>query len=353
MLGLERFYEGRFQESLALVEEALAAYDPVAHRDLAHRFGHDPRAGAANYKAWNLWHLGLSDRAAATIEENLRWIREVDHANTTGNVLCFGTMTNIWLRQPDRVEAAAREARRLAEEMTLPLWHAWASIHLGWALSQRGAAPGLDEIEAGLREARAIGAGRFEPFNLGLAAEAYTRAGRRDEAWASLAEAFAALAQGHHQAFAADLHRLRGRPVVAARARVELPRPRRTFAGPWRSHASRSRPPWSCAPRPASPGCGPSGASAGRPRPARAGLRPVQRRVRHTGPDRRQGAARRALTMQTNGPAAAAFRNGRRPRFPSSPGTKQASDQLPGAAKPFRPACIGRTHPERRGLIRS
>lgn len=226
MLGLERFYEGRYAESLALTERALATYDPVAHRDLAHRFGHDPRAATANYKAWNLWHLGFPDQAAATIDENFRWMRQVDHANTTGLVLCFGTMTNIWLRQPARVERAAREALRLAEDMTLPLWHAWGSIHLGWALSQQGAGLGLDEIEAGLREAEAIGAGRFEPFHLGLAAEAYARAGRRDEACESMARAFAALARGHHHAFAADLYRARGalrlcaasNPVAAAEA---------------------------------------------------------------------------------------------------------------------------------------
>ena len=142
-VGLERFYEGRFKESLALIEEGLEIYDPIAHRDLAHRFGHDPRAASANYKAWNLWHLGFPDQAAWTIQENLRWIREVNHANTTGNVLCFGTMTNIWLRQPEQVASAAREAISLAEEMTLPLWHAWGRIHLGWALSQQGAAAGL------------------------------------------------------------------------------------------------------------------------------------------------------------------------------------------------------------------
>jgi predicted ATPase len=180
------------------------------HRDLTQRFGHDPRAAAANYKAWSLWHLGFPDQAASVIRDNLRWIREVDHANTTGLVLCFGTMTHIWLRQPDRVEAAAREALRLADEMTLPLWHAWASIHLGWALSQQGAASGLKEIEAGLREARGIGAGRFEPFHLGLAAEAYARAGRHDEARGRLVEALAGLARGHHRAFVADLYRLRG-----------------------------------------------------------------------------------------------------------------------------------------------
>jgi hypothetical protein len=51
--------------------------------------------------------------------------------------LCMGTMTNIWLRRPEQVENAAREALRLAEEMTLALWHAWSRIHLGWALSRK------------------------------------------------------------------------------------------------------------------------------------------------------------------------------------------------------------------------
>jgi predicted ATPase len=129
MLGLECFYEGRFEESLALTKKGLDLYDPIAHRDLAHRFGHDPRAASANYKAWNLWHLGFPDQAAFTFEDNLRWTRDVNHANTTGLVLCMGTMTNIWLRRPEQVEDAAREALRLANEMGLALWHAWSRIH--------------------------------------------------------------------------------------------------------------------------------------------------------------------------------------------------------------------------------
>ena len=65
MLGLERFYEGRFEESLAITSAGLDAYDPAVHRGLTQRFGHDPRAASANYKAWNLWHLGHADQAAA------------------------------------------------------------------------------------------------------------------------------------------------------------------------------------------------------------------------------------------------------------------------------------------------
>ena len=90
VLALEAFHAARFAELLGLVRQALASYDPVAHRDLRHRFGHDPRVAAAGYQAWNLWHLGFPDQAARAIEDNQRWIREVDHANTTGLGLSYG-----------------------------------------------------------------------------------------------------------------------------------------------------------------------------------------------------------------------------------------------------------------------
>jgi class 3 adenylate cyclase/tetratricopeptide (TPR) repeat protein len=208
MVALEWFHAGRFRDSLALVRESLDAYDPVAHRDLAHRFGHDPRAAAQNYEAWNLWNLGYPDQAARASEDSLKWARHVDHANTLGYAMCFA-LTNFWLRQPERVGRAAREALQLAEDNSMALYHAWAQIHLGWALSQMGTGPGLDEIEAGLREVRQIGAGRLEPFYLGLAAEAYAHAGRPDEARTHIDQAFAALARSRDFAFAAELHRTR------------------------------------------------------------------------------------------------------------------------------------------------
>src|SRR5262249_42582847 len=141
MLALERFFEGRFKEALILTERALDNYDPTVHRDLFRRFGQDPRTGAANYKAFTLWHLGFPDQAASTIEDNLHWARDLDHANTMGIALCYGaTLVNIWLRRPEQVERIAREALRLADEISMALWHAWGLIHLGWALSQQDAA---------------------------------------------------------------------------------------------------------------------------------------------------------------------------------------------------------------------
>jgi len=217
MLALERFFDGRFREALALTEKAIENYDPAIHRDLLHRFGHDPRTAAANYKAWILWHLGFPDQAASTIDANLRWARELNHTNTMGIALCYGaTLVNIWLRRPDQVERAAREALRLADEMSMAQWHAWSLIHLGWSLSQHDAMAGIEEIEAGLREARQISVGRLEPLHLGILADAYSRAGRHGDAEARIAKAFEALSNSQHLAFAAELHRMRG--VIALRA---------------------------------------------------------------------------------------------------------------------------------------
>jgi predicted ATPase len=217
MLSLERFFEGRFREALALTEKALESYDPAIHRDLFRRFGHDPRTAAANYKAWTLWHLGFPNQAASTIEANLCWVRELNHTNTMGIALCYGaTLVNIWLRRPDQVERAAHEALRLADEMSMAQWRAWSLIHLGWTLSQQDAAAGLEKMEAGLREARQISVGRLEPLHLGLLADAYSRAGRHGEAEARIAKAFEVLANSQHISFAAELHRMRG--VIALRA---------------------------------------------------------------------------------------------------------------------------------------
>ena len=219
MLGLERFHEGRFKESLELVRSSIDMYDPVAHRDLARRFGHDPRTAATNYEVWNLWHLGFPDQAAQRIEENMRWTQQVGHANTTGIALCYGVnVPNIWMRRLDKVESAARETIRHAEEMSLGFWHAWGLVYLGWALSQQGKASGIEEIEAGLMGAQRIGAGRMEPLHLGLAADAYSHAGRLNEARSAIARAFTALAHGCDLALAAELHRRRAALLLHADA---------------------------------------------------------------------------------------------------------------------------------------
>lgn len=218
ILALERFHEGHYQPSLLLLEEALSIYDPVAHREFGLRYGHDPRTGAMNYKAWNLWYLGFQDQARATAEQSLSWAREVGHQNTIGVALCLGvTMTSIWSRDVSRVEASTAESLRLAKDKSLELWKAFSRVHFGWALAERRHPDALTEIEAGLDELRRIKAGRYQAFNLGLAANARSRAGEHDAAQAMIAAAFAA-AKSQDVPFLPDLHRHRAAIAIRAAA---------------------------------------------------------------------------------------------------------------------------------------
>ncbi len=201
------------------LKSSLALYRPEAHGLLKLRYGHDPRMAAGIYRAWCQWHLGLPDQAAAQMAETLAWARHVDHPNTTGLALCYGVCpTNHWLRRPERIEQAAREAVQLAEQMSLALWHAWGRMFLGAALFRQGDPSGIVEIEAGLTEARGIGSGRFGSLFLSIAAEAHAEAGRHREAADAMARAFEELATSTDLALAADLHRVRAAVALGADA---------------------------------------------------------------------------------------------------------------------------------------
>lgn len=131
--------------------------------------------------------------------------------------MCFGVaVTNMHLRRPERVESAAREALRLAEEMLLPLWHALARTYLGSALSQQDAARGMEEIEAGLGELDQLGIGWMRPLHQIIGADACSRAGRHKQAWAHNTAAFAALADSGDLSFAAELHRTQAALLLRA-----------------------------------------------------------------------------------------------------------------------------------------
>ena len=216
-LALESFHAGAYRKTLALAKQSFALYRPEAHADLKFRFGHDPRVAACNYQSWSLWHRGFADQSARQLEQSLAWAREADHPNTTGLALCMGaTLVNLWQRRPEQAEAAAREALRVAEEMSLALWHAWGLTHLGAALFRQGKASGIAEIEAGFDEAKRIGAARFDPLHRSFAAEAYAHEGRHDAAADAMVKAFSALEESGDVALAADLHRVRA--AVALRA---------------------------------------------------------------------------------------------------------------------------------------
>lgn len=221
MLALENFHVAQYRKSLDLVEKALDIYDEDEDRDLALRYGHDPRVAATNYKAWNLWHLGFPVQAKAAAEQSLAWALELDHPNTIGLSQCYGVcLTNIWLGDADRVARAAEEVLILAEEKSLELWDAWGRVYRGWACFQRNQNDGFDDLAAGLELGARIGAVRLEPFHFGLAAQMYSKAGQHDEADHFIQKAFSSQTFCNDVPFEAELHRLRAAVTLNRNARV-------------------------------------------------------------------------------------------------------------------------------------
>lgn len=216
-LGMARFHAGRFHDALVLYRRSIAGYDPAAHRELMHRYGQDNQVAANSYLGIVLWVLGFPDQAAAAADEALERSRELAHPPSMAYALGMGvSWTNICLRRPDRVAHAARESLRLSEQLSLANYRGFALVHLGWAQSQLNTATGLAEIEAGLREKLQIGTGRWTPLDQSLAADAYSRAGRHEDASASIARAFESVAFGNDVAFVAELHRKRAALLLEA-----------------------------------------------------------------------------------------------------------------------------------------
>ena len=210
MQALGRFHAGQFRKSLELVDQALVVYDTDAHRHLGLEFGHDPRAAAMNYKAWSDWHLGLPDHARAGCEASLAWARAIDHPNTIGLTMCFGVaITNIWLRDIERVQQAALESIQLSEEKSLSLWDTWGRVHLGWVGMQRGGADAPVLMRQAIETAERIGVLRYGSFHLGLLADGLSRLGDHTAARATIEAALKMQSFTQDIPLAPDLYRYR------------------------------------------------------------------------------------------------------------------------------------------------
>ena len=212
LVAVGHFHAGRYRETLACADDILEHYDPVLHRDLTHRYGHDARISGFVYRSWSLWHLGYPDRSLETVDATLAWARERDHANTTGFALVWGvTIANALMRRGPEVVAAARLVLPLCDKLTLPFWSSFARAFLGWGLARQGIFDeALSEIDAGIAGLRATGTRRWLSLLYGLKAEARALAGQSEEADAALADAFRELEDTGDLVCALHLHCVAG-----------------------------------------------------------------------------------------------------------------------------------------------
>jgi len=202
---------GDYRAALSHAETAALLYRPDEHRDFVLRYGQDIGVSAFVMLSWALWHHGYPDRSARAADRALVLSRQLGHAPTLSQALCFAGMAAVFARDVATACAYGDDCVALASEHGFALWAVVGRILEGWAIAQRGeATAGIALIRDGLAAYEATGSRLFTPFFLALLAEALALAGKIEEGLAALDDALAQAAVSGARGWDAEVHRLRG-----------------------------------------------------------------------------------------------------------------------------------------------
>jgi predicted ATPase len=191
--------------------QALALYDPQAHQALAVRYGTDLGVVSHSVLARALWPLGFPDQALQHSQAARTLAEDVAHPFSLTQALVYAAVVHQCRREALAVYAQAAAALTLATAQGFAQRVAWSTVLHGWALTMQGQGEaGLVEIRQGLAAELATGATLWQPYFLGLLAEAYGAGGHPEEGLHALAEALAVMDDTGLRYYAAELYRLQG-----------------------------------------------------------------------------------------------------------------------------------------------
>jgi predicted ATPase len=221
LLGQALFSRGAMGEAVRHFEQAIAAYNPQEHRQLAHVYGIDLGVITRSLGALVLWLCGYPDRALAQSQEawtlaqsQEAWTLAQEVAHPLSQVLA-----QVWLAclHQFRQEAQAAHDRAAgsialaAQQGFSALYVAWGTVPLGWALTRQGQwAAGLGKLREGSEAALTTGSELWRPYFLALRAEAAGVAGQPEDGRRLLAEAQNVMARTDERFYEPEVSRLTG-----------------------------------------------------------------------------------------------------------------------------------------------
>ncbi len=216
-VGWSHYFLGELEQAREHLERVLALYDPERHSSHAFTYGDDPATSARSALAQVLWLLGYPDQALRCSEENLAILRSlVQHPYSVAFGFTLAAFLRQYLGDPLAARALAEEAVVISEAHGLAYMGAMASMFEGWARTREGELDeGMAQMRRGLAAQLATGAELARPYWLWLLAEVCQRTGAAREGLALLDDADAAIEHTHERYWEAEIHRLRGRLLLA------------------------------------------------------------------------------------------------------------------------------------------
>ena len=202
---------GDITEGREHYNQALALYDPAAHRRLATRFGQDVGVTILSWRPLALWLLGYPEAALADLEHALTNAREIGHAATLMLALYVTGLTHILCGNYAAANAQSDEVVPLADEKGSTMWKAYGMLNQGWVFSlTEKALDAVQTITSGLTALRSTGSTLWIPSCLAHLAPAYAELGQFDDAWRCISEAMTLVETTKETWFEAEVHRIAG-----------------------------------------------------------------------------------------------------------------------------------------------
>jgi DNA-binding SARP family transcriptional activator len=210
-LACSLFHQGAFDHALEHAEQGLAAYDGEYFNPVTAAYGDNAGAACHSWAALSLWFLGYPDRARERAQEAVALTDDPRRRHGYATALAQAATVEQCRLDLEATRTYAEAAIEAATRDGYRYRLAMAMILHGWACAAEGAhEQGIAELEQGLELSRETGARMDDPYHLALLADACTRAGRTDAAWAAVEAGLAHAPPGRTFFFVSELHRLAG-----------------------------------------------------------------------------------------------------------------------------------------------
>jgi predicted ATPase len=206
------FVRGEFDTACTHARSALVLFDPMVHQAMASQYGnHDAGCCAHNFTGMAQALTGNGEAAKATLDISLTAAEKLDDPFTLALTLYFASAVSQILDDVAAAAAYSESSMRIATEHDLAQPRAWSMGIAGWCRVVNGdVQQGLALASQAIASMQSIQSRHLMTFLMGLLADAYVKAGFKDEAMQTVEEAIAmADATGEHF-YDAELSRLRG-----------------------------------------------------------------------------------------------------------------------------------------------